>query len=65
MLEKPTESLTVYVGALGFARLVGQLALRTVPLPSLLFWLAKPKGPKALLVESTSPAGGTNSVLAY
>ena len=55
--------LMAYFGALGFARPVEQLGLHTVPLPSLLYWLSKPKG--ANLVEASIPAGNTDMALAY
>ena len=42
------------LGALGFTRPVEQLELRSVPLPSLLFWLSRPKSSN--LVEATIPA---------
>ena len=49
------QAFTAFLGALGFTRPVEQLMLRSVPLPSLLFWLSKPKGSN--LVEATIPAG--------
>ena len=48
-------AFTAFLGALGFTRPVEQLMLRSVPLPSLLFWLSNPKGSN--LVEATIPAG--------
>ena len=43
-----------YLGALGFTEPLEQLVLHTVPLPSLLDWLSKPKGPN--LVEASVAA---------
>ena len=54
-VQTPGQAFTAFVGALGFTRPVEQLVLRSVPLPSLLFWLSKPKGSN--LVEATIPAG--------
>ena len=54
--------LTAYLGAVGFTRPVEQLGLRTVPLPSLQYWLSKPR---ANLVEASLPSGNTEMVLAY
>ena len=48
------QEFTAFLGALGFTRPVEQLMLRSVPLPSLLFWLSQPKG--SSLVEATLPA---------
>ena len=48
------QSFAAFLGALGFTRPVEQLELRSVPLPSLLFWLSRPKGSN--LVEATIPA---------
>ena len=45
---------TAFLGALAFTRPVEQLMLRSVPLPSLLFWLSQPKA--SSLVEATPPA---------
>ena len=48
------QEFTAFLGALGFTRPVEQLMLRSVPLPSLLFWLSQPKA--SSLVEATPPA---------
>ena len=48
------QEFTAFLGALGFTRPVEQLVLRSVPLPSLLFWLSQPKA--SSLVEATPPA---------
>ena len=53
-VQAPGQAFTAFLGALGFTRLVEQLELRSVPLPSLLFWLSRPKGSN--LVEATIPA---------
>ena len=53
--QTPGPAFTAFLGALGFTKPVEQLVLRSVPLPSLLFWLSKPKGSN--LVEATIPAG--------
>ena len=53
-VQMPGQAFTAFLGALGFTRLVKQLVLRSVPLPSLLFWLSRPKGSN--LVEATIPA---------
>ena len=50
----PGQAFTAFLGALGFTRTVEQLVLRSVPLPSLLFWLSRPKGSN--LVEATISA---------
>ena len=63
LIEKHTESLMAYFGALGFTKPVEQLVLWTMPLPSILYWLAKPRGPN--LVESTIPADSTDTALSY
>ena len=63
VIEKHSESQMVYFGALGFTKPVEQLVLWTVPLPSIFFWLTKPKGPN--LVESSAPTDGTDSALSY
>ena len=63
LIEKHTESLMVYFGALGFSKPMEQLVLWTVPLPSILYWLSKPKGPN--LVESSVPADSTDTALSY
>ena len=52
-VETTGSAFTAFLGALGFTRPVEQLMLRSVPLPSLLFWLSKPKGSN--LVEATTP----------
>ena len=53
-VQTPGQAFTAFLGALGFTRPVEQLVLRSVPLPSLLFWLSRPKGSN--LVEATIPA---------
>ena len=53
-VQTPGPAFTAFLGALGFTRPVEQLVLRSVPLPSLLFWLSRPKGSN--LVEATIPA---------
>ena len=53
-VQMPGQAFTAFLGALGFTRLVEQLELRSVPLPSLLCWLPRPKG--CNLVEATMPA---------
>ena len=53
-VQTPGQVFTAFLGALGFTRPVEQLVLRSVPLPSLLFWLSRPKGSN--LVEATIPA---------
>ena len=50
----PGQAFAAFLGALGFTRPVEQLVLRLVPLPSLLFWLSRPKGSN--LVEAAIPA---------
>ena len=60
---EPSEVLTAYFDSLGFTRLVEQLGLRTVPLPSLQYWLSKPKG--ANLVEARVQDGDTEMAVAY
>ena len=52
--QMPGQAFAAFLGALGFTRLVEQLVLLSVPLPSLLFWLSRPKGSN--LVEATIPA---------
>ena len=52
-VQTPGQAFTVFLGALGFTRPVEQLELRSVPLPSLLSWLRRPKG--CNLVEATMP----------
>ena len=53
-VQTPGQAFAAFLGALGFTRLVEQLELRSVPLPSLLFWLSRPK--TSNLVEATIPA---------
>ena len=53
-VQTPGQAFAAFLGALGFTRPVEQLELRSVPLPSLLFWLSRPKGSN--LVEATTPA---------
>ena len=53
-VQMPGQSFAAFLGALGFTRPVEQLELCSVPLPSLLFWLSRPKGSN--LVEATIPA---------
>ena len=53
-VQTPGHAFTAFLGALGFTRPVEQLVLRSVPLPSLLFWLSRPKGSN--LVKATIPA---------
>ena len=53
-VQMPGQAFAAFLGALGFTRPVEQLELRLVPLPSLLFWLSRPKGSN--LVEATIPA---------
>ena len=53
-VQAPGQAFTAFLGALGFTRPVEQLELRSVPLPSLLLWLSRPKGGN--LVEATIPA---------
>ena len=50
-VQTPDQAFTAFLGALGFTRPVEQLELRSVPLPSLLSWLSRPKG--CNLVEAT------------
>ena len=45
---------TSYLGTLGFSEPLEQLVLHRIPLPSLLDWLSKPKGPN--LVEASVAA---------
>ena len=61
-VQTPGQAFTAFLGALGFTRPVEQLELRSVPLPSLLFWLRRPKGIN--LVEATMPAGEVGSTSA-
>ena len=61
-VQTPGQAFTAFLGALGFTRPVEQLELRSVPLPSLLFWLRRPKGIN--LVEATMPAGEAGSTSA-
>ena len=53
-VQTPGHAFTAFLSALGFTRPVEQLVLCSVPLPSLLFWLSRPKGSN--LVEATIPA---------
>ena len=53
-VQTPGQAFAAFLGALGFTRPVEQLELRSVPLPSLLFWLSRPKCSN--LVEATIPA---------
>ena len=53
-VQTPGQAFAAFLGALGFTRPVEQLELRSVPLPSLLFWLSRPKCSN--LVETTIPA---------
>ena len=50
-LEEHTSSSSAYLGALGFMKPLERVVLHTIPLKSLLEWLAKPRGPN--LVEAT------------
>ena len=61
-VQTPGQAFTAFLGALGFTRPVEQLELRSVPLPSLLSWLRRPKG--CNLVEATMPAGEVGSTSA-
>ena len=53
-VQMPGQAFAAFLGALGFTRPVEQLELRSVPLPSLLFWLSRPKCSN--LVEATTQA---------
>ena len=53
-VQTPDQAFAAFLGALGFTRPVEQFELRSVPLPSLLSWLSRPKG--CNLVEATIPA---------
>ena len=53
-VQTPGQAFAAFLGALGFTRPVEQLELRSVPLPSLLFWLSRPKSSN--LVEATTQA---------
>ena len=53
-VQTPGQAFAAFLGALGFTRPVEQLELRSVPLPSLLFWLSRPKCSN--LVEATVQA---------
>ena len=44
-LDKHTGSSSAYLGALGFMKSLERIVLRSIPLKSVLEWLAKPKGP--------------------
>ena len=61
-VQTPGQAFTAFLGALGFTRPVEQLELRSVPLPSLLSWLRRPKG--CNLVEATMPAEEVRSTSA-
>ena len=61
-VQTPGQAFAAFLGALGFTRLVEQLELRSVPLPSLLFWLSRRKGSN--LVEATIPAEEVRTTLA-
>ena len=61
-VQTPGQAFTAFLGALGFTRPVEQLELRSVPLPSLLAWLYRPKG--CNLVEDTMPAEEVKSTSA-
>ena len=49
-LDKHTGSSSAYLGALGFTKPLEKIVLHSIPLKSILKWLAKPKGPN--LVEA-------------
>ena len=53
-VQTPGQAFAAFLGALGFTRPMEQLELCSVPLPSLLFWLSRPK--TSNLVEATIPA---------
>ena len=53
-VQTPGQAFAAFLGALGFTRLVEQLELRSVPLPSLLSWLSRPNC--CNLVEATTQA---------
>ena len=61
-VQTPGQAFTAFLGALGFTRPVEKLELRSVPLPSLLSWLRRPKG--CNLVEATMPAEEVRSTSA-
>ena len=61
-VQMPGQAFTAFLGALGFTRTVEQLVLHSVPLPSLLFWLSRPKGSN--LVEATISAEEVRTTLA-
>ena len=50
-LDEHTGSSSAYLGALGFTKPLEKIVLHSIPLKSVLEWLAKPKGPN--LVEAT------------
>ena len=50
-VQTPGQAFAAFLSALGFTRPVEQLELRSVPLPSLLYWLSRPKSSN--LVEAT------------
>ena len=53
-VQTPGQAFAAFLDALGFTRPVEQLELHSVPLPSLLFWLSRPKCSNS--VEATIPA---------
>ena len=53
-VQTPGQAFAAFLGALGFTRLVEQLELHSVPLPSLLSWLSRPNC--CNLVEATTQA---------
>ena len=53
-VQTPGHTFTALLGTLGPTRPVEQLVPRSVPLPSLSFWLSRPKGSN--LAEATIPA---------
>ena len=53
-VQTPDQAFAAFLGALGFTRPVEELGLRSMPLPSLISWLSRPKG--CNLVEATIPA---------
>ena len=61
-VQMPGQAFAAFLGALGFTRPAEQLVLRSMPLPSLLFWLSRPKGSN--LVEATIPAEGVRTTSA-
>ena len=61
-VQTPGQAFTAFLGTLGFTRPVEKLELRSVPLPSLLSWLRRPKG--CNLVEATMSAEEVRSTSA-